>query len=158
MRPRGADSFQRTAGILPASSFGKNISPPSQPSCGRRQKTSRQKTEDEEGIADRRLWIEEKATYSSTFDLRLSDLRVHSRFKFFHLFPFDVQCWAFDVRCSLAPPPPNNQSQITNLSSLRVHSRPFAGQTLQFLPLRCSMLGVRCSMFACSSPPITNHK
>ena len=37
--------LQGAVGILPTSSFGKNILPPSLPSCGRKQKTWRQKTQ-----------------------------------------------------------------------------------------------------------------
>ena len=48
------------------------------------------------------------------------------------------------------------QNFIPPLLFLRVPSRPFAVQTLHFLPLRCSMFDVRCSL--APPPPITLNK
>jgi hypothetical protein len=64
--------------------------------------------------------------------------KLECLFLFLHLFPFNVRCWTFDVRCS---------------SFLRAAFLPDHMSVSSSFPIQHSMLDVRCSMFIFSVPP-----
>jgi hypothetical protein len=95
------------------------------------------------------------------FGDHLSLRRTH--LTLFNSLPFDVQCWAFDVRCSSPKEwwTPIRHAHGKPMSgenhfSLSTHGQAIrrspllaknAPHTLRFSSIRRSMLGVRCSMF-----------